>query len=252
MRSPDVSYEEINDYIQLQMAQLHIPGASVAIVDNNDIVHARGFGKARPRGEAPTPRTHFFIGSLTKSITALAVMQLAETGTVDLDARVQRYLHWFRVADSNASANITVRHLLNQTSGLSESSGRIPLADFDQDPGATERQTRSLSNSSLIHPVGSEFEYSSANYNILGLTIENASGQSYIDFVQHHIFNPLDMSSSSDTQTPSKQNELAVGHRYWFSVPVTSYDIPVPIRITAVRAIDILFGRYGALSDRPS
>ena len=81
-------------------------------------MHQRGFGQARPGGEAPTPQTPFFIGSLTKSITALAVMQLVEAGKVELDAPVQRYLPWFRVADPQASAQMTVRHLLNQTSGL--------------------------------------------------------------------------------------------------------------------------------------
>ncbi len=81
-------------------------------------MHLRGFGRARPGGEAPTPQTPFFIGSLTKSFTALAVMQLVEAGKVELDAPVQRYLPWFRVADPQASAQMTVRHLLNQTSGL--------------------------------------------------------------------------------------------------------------------------------------
>ncbi len=66
----------------------------------------------------PTPQTPFFIGSLTKSFTALAVMQLVEAGKIELDAPVQRYLPWFRVADLWASARMTVRHLLNQTSGL--------------------------------------------------------------------------------------------------------------------------------------
>ena len=100
------------------MHRLHIPGASLAIIEGDRIVHMRGFGQARPGGETPTPQTPFFIGSLTKSITALAVMQLVEAGKVELDAPVQRYLPWFRVADPEASAQMTVRHLLNQTSGL--------------------------------------------------------------------------------------------------------------------------------------
>ena len=86
------------------MRRLHIPGVSLAIVEGDRIVHLRGFGKARPGGEAPTPQTPFFIGSLTKSFTALAVMQLVEAGKIELDAPVQRYLPWFRVADPAGSA----------------------------------------------------------------------------------------------------------------------------------------------------
>ena len=117
--SSGTSYDAIDAYVEEQMHRLHIPGASLAIVEGDQIVHLRGFGHARPGGEAPTPQTPFFIGSLTKSITALAVMQLVEAGKVELDAPVQRYLPWFRVADPEASAQMTVRHLLNQTSGLS-------------------------------------------------------------------------------------------------------------------------------------
>ena len=97
------SYAAIDAYVEEQMRRLNIPGASLAIVEGDQIVHLRGFGRARPGGEAPTPQTPFFIGSLTKSITALAVMQLVEAGKVELDAPVQRYLPWFRVADPQAS-----------------------------------------------------------------------------------------------------------------------------------------------------
>ena len=68
-------YDEIDAYIKEQLHCLKIPGASLAIVEDDRIVHLRGFGKARPGGEAPTPQTPFFIGSLTKSFTALALMK---------------------------------------------------------------------------------------------------------------------------------------------------------------------------------
>lgn len=137
-------YDTIDAYVEEQMHHLNIPGVSLAIVEGDQIVHLRGFGQARPDGETSAPQTPFLIGSLTKSITALAVMQLVEAGKIELDAPVQGYLPWFRVADPLASAQITVRHLLNQTSGLSTSSGRLPLANFDDRPGATERQARVL------------------------------------------------------------------------------------------------------------
>ena len=222
------SYDEIDAYVEEQMHRLNMPGVSLAIVEGDKIVHLRGFGRERPDGEAPTPQTPFVIASLTKSFTALAVMQLVEAGKIDLDAPVQRYLPWFRVADPQASARMTVRHLLNQTSGLPTSSGEIPLADFDNSPGATERQARALATLELSRPVGSAFEYSNSNYNLLGLIIEAASGESYPDYIQKHIFTPLDMSHSYTSQAMAKQNGLAVGHQYWFAIPFSAPDMPIP------------------------
>jgi CubicO group peptidase (beta-lactamase class C family) len=95
--SNDTPYDAIDAYVEQQIHRLNIPGISLAIVEGDRIVHLRGFGRARPGGKAPTPQTPFFIGSLTKSITALAVMQLVEAGKIELDAPVQRYLPWFRV-----------------------------------------------------------------------------------------------------------------------------------------------------------
>lgn len=222
------SYEAIDAYVEGQMRRLNIPGVSLAIVEGDQIVHLRGFGRARPGGDAPAPQTPFFIGSLTKSFTALAVMQLVEAGKIELDAPVQRYLPWFRVADPQASAQITVRHMLNQTSGLPESTGEIQLADFDDRPDATERQARSLASLKLTRPVGSECEYSNMNYNLLGLIIEAASGQSYADFIQKNIFTPLGMTHTYISRAVARQNGLAMGHRYWFGIPFPASDLPIP------------------------
>lgn len=227
---PDgTSYNAIDAYIEGQMRRLNIPGASLAIVEGEEIVHLRGFGRARPGGETPTPQTPFFIGSLAKSITALAVMQLVEAGKVELDAAVQRYLPWFRVADPEASAQMTVRTLLNQTSSLPVLPGQVGLADFDDRPDATERQVRALSKLKITRPVGSQCEYSNLNYNILGLIIEATSGESYADYIQNHVFNPLGMRHSYTSKAAAKQNDLAVGHRHWFSLPFPAPDLPVPL-----------------------
>jgi len=225
--SKGTSYDAIAAYIEGQMRRLNIPGVSLAIVEGEQIVHLRGFGRARPGGEAPSPQTPFFIGSLTKSFTALAVMQLAEAAKVELDAPVQRYLPWFRVADPQASAQMTVRHLLNQTSGFSQTAGIIPLANFDQNPDAIERQARALATCKLARPVGSAFEYCNLNYNLLGLVIEAASGESYTDYIQHHIFDPLAMSHSYTSKAAAQREGLAVGHQHWFGVPVAVPDMPV-------------------------
>lgn len=230
--SYDQAYSEVDASVQRHVDRLNVPGLSLAIVEGDEIVHLRGFGRSRgrahPEGDVPAPQTPFPIGSLTKSFTALAVMQLVEAGQIDLDAPVQRYLPWFRVADSRASAQITVRHLLNQTSGLSTASGWMPLADFDDRPGAIERQVRALSTVDLAHPVGSTFEYSDSNYNVLGLIVQAVSGESYADYVQNHIFAPLDMRHSYTSRATAKRGGLATGHRLWFWFPVAVPDLPAP------------------------
>jgi CubicO group peptidase (beta-lactamase class C family) len=227
--SMSTSFDAIDAYIVEQMRRLNVPGGSLAIVEGDRIVHLCGFGRARPGGEMPTPQTPFFIGSITKSFTALAVMQLVESGKVELDAPVQRYLPWFRVADLQASAQMTVRHLLNQTSNLPLLPSEVALDDFDDRPDATERQVRALSTLKLTRPVGSKCEYSNFNYNILGLIVEAASGESYASYIQKHIFDPLEMHHSYTSKAAARQAGLAVGHRHWFSLPFPVPDMPVPV-----------------------
>jgi CubicO group peptidase (beta-lactamase class C family) len=222
------AYATVDAYVEEQMRRLKIPGASLAIVEGDRIVHRRGFGRARPGGAAPSPQTPFVLGSTTKSFTALAVMQLVEAEKIDLDAPIQRYLPWFRVADLEASSQITVRHLLNQAGGLPMLPGMTGLADFDDLPGATERQARALSTLKLTRPAGAAFEYSNLNYNLLGLIVEAVSGESYGAYIQHRVFIPLEMSHSYTSQVAARQGGLAMGHRYWFAQPVAEPDLPIP------------------------
>lgn len=221
-------FDAIDVNIEGQMQRLHIPGASLAIVEVDQAVHYRGFGRARPGGEIPTPQTPFFIGSITKSFTALATMQLVEAGQVELDAPVQRYLPWFRVADPVDSSKMTVRHLLNQTSGLPFLSSQLCLADLDDRPGAAERQVRALATLELKHPVGEKCQYCNMNYVILGLIIEVTSGESYGNYIQKHIFDPLEMRHSYLNKTAAQKEGLAVGYRHWFSLPFPDPQVPLP------------------------
>jgi CubicO group peptidase (beta-lactamase class C family) len=123
--APD--FAAIDRYIEVQMQAARLPGLALGIVQGDQIVHLRGFGLADPSGRTVTPQTPFILGSVSKPLTALAVMQLVEAGKIELDAPVQRYLAWFRVADANASARITVRHLLYHTSGMPEIPIRLRL-----------------------------------------------------------------------------------------------------------------------------
>jgi CubicO group peptidase (beta-lactamase class C family) len=154
-------------------------------------------------------------------------MQLVEAGKLELDARVQRYLPWFRVADQPATALITVRHLLHHTSGVPSLAGEIALADFDACPGATERQARTLATVTLSHPPGLVWEYSNANYDLLGLLIEAAAGVPYLDYLQRHILTPLGMGHTTAPPARGQPAGLALGHRYWFGLPIPAPNLPV-------------------------
>ena len=121
---PSDTHAAIDAYMKERMQALKIPGAALAIVQGDQIEYSQGYGVADSTGRAVTPQTPFLLGSLSKSFTALAIMQLAEDNKLELDAPVQKYLPWFQIADKKASSEITVRQLINQTSGFSEIDGR--------------------------------------------------------------------------------------------------------------------------------
>jgi CubicO group peptidase (beta-lactamase class C family) len=215
-----LDFTAIDAYIAAQMEDQRIPGLALGIVQGDQIVHLKGFGQADASGRPVTPQTPFIIASVSKSVTALAVMQLVEQGKIDLDAPVQRYLPFFRVADPDASSHITVRHLLNHTSGLPESADVALLTSTDTSEGALEHQVRDLHSIELNRPVGATFEYVNANYATLGLIVQTVSGQSYEAYVQQHVFAPLDMRHSFASQAEAQPDGLASGSRFWFGVPI--------------------------------
>ena len=219
-------YDAVDAYISAKMEELRIPGAALVIVQDDQIVHQKGFGVADGSGRLVTPQTPFFTGSTGKSITALAIMQLVEAGKIKLEAPVQTYLPWFRVADANASQIITVRQLLNMLSGIPRSIGQEQLANDDLSDSAIENNVRALAEVELIASPGEHFEYSNANYVTLGMIIQAVTGQSYETYIREHIFQPLDMQNSFASKTEAEQDGLAVGYQKWFGIPVASPDLP--------------------------
>jgi CubicO group peptidase (beta-lactamase class C family) len=115
-----------------------------------------------------------------------------------------------------------VRQLLNQTSGLDTWSGWVPMADFDRSPAAAEKHACALATFELSRPVGSAFEYTNTNYDLLGLIVQAASGESYADYVRKHIFEPLEMRHSCTSCEEAAWHRLAMGHRYSFGYPVAA------------------------------
>jgi CubicO group peptidase (beta-lactamase class C family) len=212
----------IDRYVRSEMDAQRIPGLALGIVHGDRIIHMQGFGQADRSGRQVTPQTPFLIGSVTKSFTALAIMQLSEASRVQLDAPVQRYLPWWRVADPDASTRVTVRHLLYQVSGLSKATGNAYATSGDTHDSALEDRVRALRDAELTEPVGTTWQYSNANYWTLGMIVQAVSGQAYETYIQQHIFNPLQMSNSYTSGTEAGQHGLPRGHRYWYGFPVAS------------------------------
>jgi CubicO group peptidase (beta-lactamase class C family) len=218
---------DIDAFVEAQMDRHRILGLALAITEGDRIVHLRGYGSAGD-GRPVTPQTPFHIGSISKSFTALAVMQLVEQGELDLEAPVRAYLPWFQVADENTSQAITVRHLLHQTSGLAE---ETYMADL---PAGTtlERAVRDLRRAELVDTPGISFHYFNQNYATLGMIVETVSGQSYGDYVQTHVFDPLKMNGSAATVENIAELDIAQGHGMLFGFPIarrqeaTTHDMP--------------------------
>jgi CubicO group peptidase (beta-lactamase class C family) len=227
----EVDEDSIDAYIRASMHTAHIPGLSLGVVRGDRVAYLKGYGIAGPDGRPVTAQTPFILGSTSKSITALAVMQLVEAGKIDLDAPVTRYLPWFRTHDASASAQISVGHLLHQTSGLGTYEGRRGFWDSDQNNAALEKGIRELSTARLREPAGQRFEYANENYNTLGLIVQTLSGTSYEEYVRSAIFAPLQMSHSAAAPSDPAAADIASGYRYWLGWPV-AFDAPYPRRMT--------------------
>ncbi len=230
------NYKAIDEYITARIRSDHIPGVALAIVKGDQIVYMKGYGQADPSGRPVMPQTSFIIGSITKPFTDIAVMQLVDAGKVELDAPVQRYLPWFRIADptaplfrrksgavgtkvSPASAQITIRMLINQTSGLPQTPTFVTW-NWPDYPDALERHVRLLASMDLLSPPGKVFSYSNANSVVLGEIVQTVSGQSYEDYIRQHLFAPLDMHNSFVSQEEAMRHGMAQGYRWWFGYPV--------------------------------
>jgi CubicO group peptidase (beta-lactamase class C family) len=218
-RTGGPDYEAIDAYVQEQMQEMRMPGAGLGIVKGDEIVHLESFGDADDSGRDVTSQTPFKIGSTSKSFTALAIMQLVEDGKVDLDAPVQRYIPWFRVADLEASKRITVRNLLNQTSGIPTAAGLTYMYKGDSSKDALEKEVRESSNVELTHPPGKVYQYSNLNYTTLGLIVQMVSGESYEQYAKEHILTPLGMNNSFVFLPEAQRHGLATGHQFWFGRP---------------------------------
>ena len=203
----------IDNFLTKTIKTYHIPGIAVAFVNSHGILFISGYGESSP-GINITDETPFLLGSTTKMFTALAIMRMVETGKVELDAPVKKYLPEFKLATPQYENVITIHHLLNHTSGLSGAG--MPGSSFGEN--SLEEELASLRKCSPIFAPGEKYEYFSSNYRLLGLVIERVSGMKYGKFLENEIFRPLGMASSH--AGPEGVNNLASGHGQVFGFPL--------------------------------
>lgn len=217
--SPDT--QAVDAYLQETVKVNRIPGMAFAMVKDGQVIFQSGYGNASP-GKPVTPQTQFYIGSVSKSFTALAVMKLVDRGKIELDAPVQTYIPWFKVADPEVSKQITIRNLLNHTSGLAEK-GDPNSAAYT---ASLEEQVRLLQYARPLYKPGTIYEYYNQNYRILGYVVEVVSGQPYGEFLRENILLPLGM---KDTVTnPVDAPALAQGYSRFFGFPLPQSQEYIP------------------------
>ncbi|MDP0498849.1 MAG: serine hydrolase domain-containing protein [Verrucomicrobiota bacterium JB022] len=249
---PATDLARVSQYVEQALDEFGVPGASLAIVHEGDIAHLQSWGETGGAPTPVTPQTPFLIGSNSKALTAYAIMILIHEGKVQLDAPVSTYLPEFTMASRRAS-KITVWQLLAHHSGISTESG-LHLADHaENDPQALQHSLTRLAHESLIAQPGAAYQYSAANYALLGAIIERVSGQTFADFLQARVFGPLGMEHAAASEAAALAAGWQPGYRAWWGVPFRSglpYDTAgAPYGYIAASAEDM--GRFLSALQRP-
>jgi CubicO group peptidase (beta-lactamase class C family)/D-alanyl-D-alanine dipeptidase len=204
-------YEEavrrLEPFIAREVADKGLPALSIALVDDQRIVWARGFGLADPQAKKPaTADTIYRVGSVSKLFTDLAIMQFVERGVLDLDAPVQKYLPDFR-PDNPFDKPITLRQLMAHRSGLV----REPPAGnyFDLTGPSLARTVESLNKTRLVYPPQEKIKYSNAAIASVGLVLEQTQKEPFTRYLERALLRPLGMTHSSFEPVPAVTKDLA-------------------------------------------
>jgi serine beta-lactamase-like protein LACTB, mitochondrial len=194
------------------MGTTHAPGVSIAVVENGELKWATGFGFADLENNVPASgHTLFRLGSISKSLTAVAAMELSERGKLDLDAPVEKYCPAF----PSKSAAITTRLVMGHLAGIrhyksgSQDDPEVGNTKHFDDP--IQAGLDFFKNDALVADPGKQFHYSTQGYTLVGCVIEGASGGKYVDFVARNVFVPAGMS-----HTESDDRFAIIPHRTRF------------------------------------
>jgi CubicO group peptidase (beta-lactamase class C family) len=205
---PDPRFEQLATLVTQKMAEYHIPGVALGVMRDGQAT-TRGFGVTNVDDPQPvTPDTVFALASISKTVTATAIMKLAAQGKVDLRAPVRTYLPDFRVADEAASRDVTILDLLTHTAGWEgqltvPDHGTNTLADF----------VASMKDLPQLAPPGRVWSYNNAGFSVAGRVIEVVTGRSFQEAVRALVFQPAQLASATTILGEVTTHRFAVGHR---------------------------------------
>jgi serine beta-lactamase-like protein LACTB len=176
------------------MASTHVPGVSVAVVENGEYEWADGFGLADVENNAPaSEHTLFRLASISKSLTAVGAMQLYERGQLDLDAPIQKYCPAFPVKQ----APITTREVMGHLGGIrhykTDSPDEAEVGNTKHFDNPIQAGIDFFKNDPLVADPGTHFHYSTQGYTLVGCVMEGASGAKYLDFMRQNVLVPAGM-----------------------------------------------------------
>ena len=188
-------FKDVRRIINDAIRQKATPSVSVAVSHGGKIIWLESVGWANgPQRVRATPHTAYPIGSITKPMTATAIMMLAERGEIDIGKPAEKYLEDFKfTAYKGKSKNVTIKHLLNHTSGLPLHFNYFFGDDVYDPPDFLETFER---YGILVHPPGAVFQYSDLGYEVLGRMIAETSGMPYEEFMRKEVFEPLGMTGT--------------------------------------------------------
>jgi CubicO group peptidase (beta-lactamase class C family) len=218
---------ELETYLRRLTDSGNPPGLSVTVVKDGEVVYNKAFGFADgPRNIKAMPDTVYHWWSMTKIPTAIAIMHLQEQGKLNLDDEVTKYLPWLEVKYlSNESPTITIRNLLQHTSGLPNTApamiGWVHYNDATPDQIDILKKYLPKFNALKFEP-NTKAVYSNLNYIVLGVIIEAVSGQSYESYITENILQPLGMSQTSFVYSPAMAEHEAAG-----TLPVVHFFTPL-------------------------
>jgi len=197
--------EKMSEFINSEMKKSNTVGLSIALVDDQQVVWAQGFGYQDKEKKIPaTKNTIYQTGSITKLFTVLATMQLAEQGKLDIDQPLQHYLPDFSIKSRFVNNQpITARTIMTHHSGIAS----------DYAKGMTSQTpytslVKDLQNEYVTYPPNYIFSYSNAAMAVLGHTVATVSGKTYQDYIQDEILSPIGMQHSFIANFPSETNLL--------------------------------------------
>src|SRR6266545_1551680 len=202
----------LSAWIESQMAYAGLPGLSIGIVHDQELVWARGFGHANlERREPATEETLYRIASITKLFTSTAILQLRDAGRLRLDDEISEHLPWFGIERTHPDAPVmTIRHLLTHTAGLPREAGFPYWSDglFPTPEQMRERVPQLLT----ALATETEWKYSNLGLALAGEIVAGAAGQPYADYVTAHILEPLGMGRTWVATPPAGQPGLSTGY----------------------------------------